>query len=231
MFFDFQYLLFMLPAMIVAGLAALYTHTTFSKYSKRRSASGYTGAEAAQKLLASQGVNDVTIESVQGFLSDHYDPSSKTLRLSPSVYGSDSLSAIGVACHEAGHALQHAGRYAPLMLRSAMVPAAQIGSWGSYIVLMLGFILGSLSFVKLGILLFSLTVVFSIITLPVEWNATARAKVLMTKAGVVSYDERLEAGKVLNAAFLTYVAAVFTSLMTLLYYLMRAGLLGGRRDD
>lgn len=229
MFFD--QLLFMLPAIVVAGAAALYTKMTFSKYSKQRSRSGYTGARAAQALLDSQGVNDVTIESVQGFLSDHYDPRSKTLRLSPEVYGSTSLSAIGVACHEAGHALQHAKHYAPLMLRSTLVPAAQIGSWGSYIVLMLGFMLGSLGFIKLGILLFSLTVLFSIVTLPVEWNASARAKALMTSAGIVTSDERLMAGKVLNAAFLTYVAAVFTSLMTLLYYLMRSGLLGGRRSD
>ena len=230
MFFNFQYLLFMLPAIIVAGVATLYTKMTFSKYSKRRSASGYTGAEAAQQLLDSQGVTDVKIEAVQGFLSDHYDPSSKTLRLSPDVYNSNSLSAIGVACHEAGHALQHAKRYAPLVLRTTLVPAAQIGSWGSYIVLMLGFLLSNPSFVYLGILLFTLTVVFSIVTLPVEWNASARAKALMTQAGIVSSNERLMAGKVLNAAFLTYVAAVFTSLMTLLYYLMRAGLLGGRRD-
>ena len=229
MFFD--QLLFMLPAIIVAGLATLYTRTTFSKYSRRRSASGCTGAEAARQLLDFEGVSDVRIESVQGFLSDHYDPSSRTLRLSPAVYGSDSLSAIGVACHEAGHALQHARHYAPLMLRSALVPAAQIGSWGSYIVLMAGFIIGSIGFVKLGILLFSLTVAFSIITLPVEWNASARAKALMTKAGIVSHSEQIMAGKVLNAAFLTYVAAVFTSLMMLLYYLMRAGLLGGRRND
>ena len=224
-------LIFMLPAIIVAGLATLYTKMTFSKYSKQRAASGYTGAQAAQELLRSQGVDDVAIESVDGFLSDHYDPSSKTLRLSPGVYGSNSLSAIGVACHEAGHALQHAGHYAPLMLRTTLVPAAQIGSWGSYIVLMAGFFLNNLGFVKLGILLFSLTVLFSIVTLPVEWNASARAKALMTKSGIVSYDERLMAGRVLNAAFLTYVAAVFTSLMALLYYLMRSGLLGGRRND
>ena len=231
MFFDFQYLIFMLPAIIVAGVATLYTKMTFSKYSHQRAASGYTGAEAARKLLDSQGVDDVTIESVQGFLSDHYDPSSKTLRLSPEVYGSTSLSAIGVACHEAGHALQHARHYSPLVVRTTLVPAAQIGSWGSYIVLMLGFVLGSLAFVKLGILLFSLTVLFSIITLPVEWNASARAKALMTSAGIVTRQEQEMSGKVLNAAFLTYVAGVFTSLMTLLYYLMRAGLLGGRRND
>ena len=231
MFFDFHYLIFMLPAIIVAGAATIYTKMTFSKYSKVRSASGYTGAQAAREMLESQGVNDVAIESVDGFLSDHYDPSSKTLRLSPEVYGSNSLSAIGVACHEAGHALQHARHYAPLMLRTTLVPAAQVGSWGSYIVLMLGFWIGSLGFIKLGILLFSLTVVFSIITLPVEWNASARAKALMTTSGIVSFDERLMAGRVLNAAFLTYVAAVFTSLMTLLYYLLRSGLLGGRRND
>jgi uncharacterized protein len=212
------------------ALAALFTHLTFSKYSKVRSASGMTGAEAANRLLSSQGVHDVTIEPVQGFLSDHYDPSSKTLRLSPGVYQSDSLSAIGVACHEAGHALQHAAGYGPLALRTILVPAASIGHYGSYILLMIGAFLVNMSLVKLGLLLFSATVLFTLVTLPVEWNASSRAKLLMTTTGIVTSDEQEKAGSVLNAAFMTYVAAAFTSVMTLLYYLMRFGLIGGRRD-
>jgi len=228
---DFGQLLFMLPGLILAGLASLYTHMTFNKYSRRRSASGHTGAEAAQMLLDAEGIADVRIESVGGFLSDHYDPASKTLRLSPAVYQSDSLSAIGVACHEAGHAIQHARSYGPLALRSLLVPAAQFGSPISCIVIVLGFMLSSLALVKVGILVFSLAVLFTIVTLPVEWNASTRAKALMTSAGIVTRQEQEMAGKVLNAAFLTYVAAAITSLLQLLYFLMRAGLLGGRRSD
>jgi len=224
------YLILMAPALILAGLATLITHLTFSKYSKQRAASGMTGAEAARQLLSSEGVHDVTIEPVRGFLSDHYDPTSRTLRLSPGVYQSDSLSAIGVACHEAGHALQHAAGYGPLGLRTALVPVTQFGSYGSYIFMLIGAFTNSLAFYKLGILLFTLIVVFSIVTLPVEWNASARAKRLMVSSGIVSVGERAIAGKVLNAAFMTYLAAAFTALMELLYHLMRAGLIGGRRD-
>ena len=225
-----DYLLFMAPALILAGLATLFTKATFGRYSHVRARSGLTGAQAAALLLESQGVADVRIEPVQGFLSDHYDPASRTLRLSPDVYRSPSLAAIGVACHEAGHALQHAARYAPLMLRSGMVPLVQFGSQAAYILFMLGFFLGAVGFIRIGIVLFTGAVAFSIVTLPVEWNASARAKRLMVAAGIVTPAEQVGAGRVLNAAFLTYVASAFTSLLTLVYYLARAGLLG-RRDD
>jgi Zn-dependent membrane protease YugP len=228
--FDFRYLLFMLPAMVLAGLATLYTKSTFGKYSRVRAGSGMTGAQAARSLLDANGLHGVAIEPVQGFLSDHYDPANRTLRLSPGVYGSPSLSAIGVACHEAGHALQHASGYAPLALRSGLVPLTKFGSSASYIFFILGFILSSPSLIKIGVVLFSLVVVFALVTLPVEWNASARAKRLMERAGIVSQQERAVAGRVLNAAFMTYVASAFTALMTLLYYLLRAGLLGGRDD-
>jgi Zn-dependent membrane protease YugP len=220
----------LLPAMLLAGWASLLTRRTFDRYSRRAAASGLTGAEAADALLRREGVADVRIQPVRGFLSDHYDPRTRTLRLSPAVYQSSSLSAIGVACHEAGHALQHAGQYLPLQLRSALVPAAQIGSHGSYIIFVLGLILRSQPFMKLGVLLFALVVLFSLVTLPVEWDATARAKRLMVPAGIVSPRERRDAGAVLNAAFLTYIASAFTAIMTLLYYMLRAGLLGGRDD-
>ena len=190
-----------------------------------------TGAEAAQRLLAGQGVNDVTIEQVDGFLSDHYDPRTKTLRLSPDVYGSQSLSAIGVACHEAGHALQHAQGYAWLGMRTALVPATQFGSTGSYIFIMLGMFMRFPGLILIGAVLFSVTVVFSIVTLPVEWDASARAKRLMAWSGIVSYNEQQDAAKVLNAAFMTYVASAVTALLMLLYYLIRAGVLGGGRRD
>ena len=228
MFFDPLYLLFAIPGLIVAGLASFYVKSTFSEYSRFRASSGMTGAQAAAQMLHSAGIYDVNIERVDGFLSDHYDPSSRTLRLSPGVYDSDSLSAIGVACHEAGHALQDAANYAPLGLRSALVPVTNISSWLSYIVIFMGFIFQSGGLVMTGAVLFSAVVVFSIVTLPVEWDASARAKQLMVTAGIVSLPERDNAGKVLNAAFLTYVAAVLSSLLTLLYYLIRAA--GMNRD-
>ncbi|MEI6218073.1 MAG: zinc metallopeptidase [bacterium] len=227
---DPLYIMFMIPALILAGIATLVTRLTFSKYSKQWSLSGVTGAEAAQRLLSSQGVRDVSIEQVQGFLSDHYDPRTKTLRLSPDVYGSQSLSAIGVACHEAGHALQHAASYAPLVLRTTLVPVAQFGSYGSYILILLGSFIASIGLIKIGIVLFSATVLFTLVTLPVEWNASARAKLLMVSSGIVTRTEQRAAGRVLNAAFLTYLAAALTALLQLLYYLMRSGLIGGRRN-
>ena len=228
MFFDPLYLVFAIPGLLVAGLASLYVKTTFAEYSKYRAGSGLTGAEAAAQMLRSAGIYDVRIERVEGFLSDHYDPSCRTLRLSPGVYDSDSLSAVGVACHEAGHALQHAAGYGPLGLRSALVPVTNISSWLSYIVILAGFIFQSGGMVMFGAVLFSAVVVFSIVTLPVEWDASSRAKQLMVTAGIVSAPERDSAGKVLNAAFLTYVAAVLSSLLTLIYYLVRAA--GMNRD-
>jgi len=228
--FDPLYLLMLLPGMILAGIASFITRSTFSKYSRTPAASGMTGAQAAHHMLRSQGVHGVDVEPVQGFLSDHYDPRSRKLRLSPDVYRSRSLSAIGVACHEAGHALQHAGGYAPLALRSALVPAAQFGSNGAYIIFFLGFFMQMQPIMKLAVFIFAAAVAFTIITLPVEWNATARAKRLMVSSGIVSPSEQRSAGAVLNAAFLTYVASAFTAIMTLLYYAMRAGMLGGGDD-
>ena len=226
-FIDMQYVIMvMVPGLVIGGLATLITKSTFNRYSKRGAASGFTGAQAAQHLLRDQGIRNVDVEMVQGFLSDHYDPRSRVLRLSPGVYRSRSLAAIGVACHEAGHAMQHASSYAPLMLRSALVPATQFGSQMAYFFILAGLLFRPL--LALGCLLFALTVVFSLVTLPVEWDASARAKKLMVAAGIVSPREQQDAGKVLNAAFLTYVAAAVTAILTLLYYLMRAGLLGRR---
>jgi Zn-dependent membrane protease YugP len=227
--FDPVYFYFVLPGLILAGIASIMTSSTFNKYSKVRSVKGITGAEAARRLLIGAGIGDVRIEQVSGFLSDHYDPSAKVLRLSPKVYGENSLSAIGVACHEAGHALQHAQGYVWLNMRSAMVPAVNLSSTLSYFVLIGGFILSSFNLIFAGIILFSASVLFSIITLPVEWDASSRAKVLMVQCGAVDRIEAQSAGAVLNAAFLTYLAAAISSLLTLLYYLYRAGIIGGRR--
>ena len=231
MFFDPLYLLFMVPGLILAGLASLFTTTTFNKYSRIGSSSGMTGAQAAQRLLETAGIYNVTIEHVNGMLTDHYDPTSHTLRLSDQVYSSSSLSAIGVACHEAGHAIQHATNYGPLGMRSALVPAANLGSNVSYFLLLLGFLFQSQSMMLIGIALFSLAVLFTLVTLPVEYNASSRAKQLMVSAGIVTRGEAASAGAVLNAAFMTYVASAVSAVLTLLYYLIRSGLLGGRSDD
>jgi hypothetical protein len=227
---DPLYWMLMIPAFLLAGIAALMTKSTFSKYSRVGVSSGFTGAQAAQRLLTTEGVHDVSIEPVQGFLSDHYDPSSRTLRLSPKVYGSKSLSAIGVACHEAGHAIQHAHNYGPLALRTAMVPIASVGSNFAFYIIFAGLIFGWLGMVKIGIILFGAAVVFSIVTLPVEWDASARAKRLMVTSGICDPREQVYAGRVLNAAFMTYVAGAITSILTLLYFLLRSGLLGGGDD-
>jgi uncharacterized protein len=188
-----------------------------------------TGAQAAQTMLERNGVHDVKIEEVAGFLSDHYDPRNKTLRLSPAVYQEASLSAIGVACHEAGHALQHAQGYAALKMRSALVPVTGVTSSLAMPLLMVGMMLNFKPLLLVGVVLFSGAVLFSIVTLPVEWDATARAKKLMVPAGIVTEAEREDSGKVLNAAFLTYLASTITAILTLIYYLYRAGLIGGRR--
>ena len=231
MFFDPVYLLFMIPGLIIAGIASMLTKSTFEKYSHVQAQSGMTGAQAAAKMLASAGIRDVRIEAVNGFLTDHYDPSCRTLRLSESVYASSSLSAIGVACHEAGHAIQDAAEYKPMYLRSALVPVTNFASTFSYFILIAGFIFQSSGLVLFGAILFSAAVLFAIVTLPVEWDASSRAKKLMVRCGIVSAGEQEQAGQVLNAAFMTYLAASISSLRTLIYYLFRAGVFGGRSDD
>lgn len=228
--FDPMYLMFALPGLLLALWASWYTKSTFKKFSNWEAPYGLTGAQAARQMLSAAGINDVRIEQVSGFLSDHYDPTSKTLRLSPSVYSENSLSAIGVACHEAGHAIQHARRYAFLHLRTALVPVTNISSWLSYIVITLGFVLASSQMIGFGAILFSGAVLFSLVTLPVEWDASNRAKAMMSQAGMLSNKDAHYAGKVLDAAFMTYVAAAASAVLTLLYYLFRAGLLG-RGDD
>ena len=230
LYLDPLYWAFLLPGLFLAMVASMYVKSTFGRYSKVRSRSGMTGAQAAQTMLERSGVSGVKIERASGFLSDHYDPTAKVLRLSPDVYDQPSLSAIGVACHEAGHALQDAQSYYWLGLRTALVPMASIGSNFSYMVFILGLFFGSMAMVKIGIVLFAMAVLFSVVTLPVEWNASARAKEAMVSCGVVSHSEAEAAGSVLNAAFLTYVAGAISAILTLIYFLLRSGLLGGRRD-
>ena len=225
--FDPLYLIILAPGLALSLYATFRTKSTFSKYSKVGSRSGLTGAQAAELMLKRHGVSGVRIERSGGWLSDHYDPSKKALRLSDDVYSSPSLSAIGVACHEAGHAMQDAQGYGMLSLRTALVPATNFSSTSAYIFLIGGFLLQFSGLIFLGVCLFSVGVVFSLITLPVEWDASRRAKVAMDEAGMLSPEENRHASKVLNAAFLTYLAAAVTSVLTLLYYLIRLGVFGG----
>ena len=230
MFFDPMYLLFIAPGLALSLWASWRVKSTFNKYSKVRSMRGMSGAQAAQELLRGAGISDVKIVRSSGMLSDHYNPVTKTLALSDPVYDSDSVAAIGVATHEAGHAIQHATHYAPLWVRSALVPTANIGSSIGYMVMLFGLFMASQNMVLIGAILFSAVLLFQIVTLPVEFNASNRAKALVVQHGIVTMQERRGVDAVLNAAALTYVAAAISTLLTLLYFLVRSGLLGGRRD-
>lgn len=230
--FDSLYIwLVLIPGLAISGLASLWVKSAFSRYSQVPSSRGYTGAQAAQLLLDRAGIRDVRVVPAHGFLSDHYNPATKQLALSPDVYSRSSIAAIGVATHEAGHAIQHAQGYAPLWIRSALVPMANIGSMFSYIVIFAGIWLDLMGLSLIGIALFGAVLLFQVVTLPVEFDASARAKRLVVEAGILYPEERTGIDRVLNAAAFTYVAAVITSVLTLLYFLIRAGVIGGRRDS
>jgi uncharacterized protein len=229
-FFDPMWLVFALPALLLGLYAQMKVRSSFGKYSRVGNISGLTGARAARRILDSNGLVHVDIERSGGMLSDHYDPRGKVLRLSPDVYDGASLAAVGVAAHEAGHALQDAQGYAPLQLRSAMVPTVQIGSWLGPIIFIAGlFLAGGVgnSIAWFGLILFGLTALFAVVTLPVEFDASKRAKQLLVAQGVVAPQELQGVSRVLDAAALTYVAAALQAVMTLLYY---ASILMGRRD-
>jgi Zn-dependent membrane protease YugP len=230
MIFDPMYLLFIAPAFLFSVWASWRTKANYRKYSRVAGSSGLSGAQAARRLLDGAGIRDVSIGHSRGVLSDHYDPRSKTLALSQGVHDSRSLAAIGIAAHEAGHAIQHARGYAPLKLRSLLVPTASIGSNFGYLVMFLGLVFASQNMVLVGAALFSTVLLFQLVTLPVEFDASNRAKALVVEQGIISSSERDGVDKVLNAAAMTYVAAVAASAMTLLYFLVRSGVLGGSRD-
>ncbi len=230
MIFDPMYFVFVIPALLLSMWASFKTKSAFNKYSKVPTANGQTGAEAAARLLASAGLSDVKILRSHGMLTDHYNPGNRTLNLSEGVFDSRSVAAVGVAAHEAGHAIQHAQHYKPLGLRSILVPTAKIGSNVGYFVMLAGLFMSSTNMVLVGALLFSAVLLFQVVTLPVEFDASRRAKVLLVEHGIITGPERVGVDKVLNAAALTYVAAAVSTLMTLLYFLFRSGLLGGRRN-
>jgi len=212
------YFLFALPALLLGFWAQFKVQSAYKKYSQVRTSNGLTGAEIARRILDSNHLEDVKIEQVGGMLSDHYDPSKRILSLSQGIYSSNSIAAAGVAAHESGHAIQHKVNYGPLALRSLMVPSVQIGSWLGPIVFIGGMLLNSSNLALVGLLLFAATAVFSIVTIPVELDASRRAKEMLSTTGLAYGSEVEGVNKVLDAAALTYVAGAVQALSTLLYY-------------
>ena len=230
MHFDSTYLLVIIGA-VLCILAQMRVSSTFNKYAKVRSASGMTGAQAAQRILQLSGIYDVRVEHIRGNLTDHYDPSAKVLRLSDATYGSDSVAAIGVAAHECGHAVQHNKGYAPLKIRSALVPAANIGSKLGIPIILIGVFLGmNQLLIQVGIWVFALAVLFQVVTLPVEFDASGRALSMLGNYGLMGNEETNGCRKVLSAAALTYVAAAAASILQLAR-LLRFASYGSRRRD
>ena len=224
LYYDFSYFIFMIPCLILSIYCSAKVNSTFNKYSKVANKRGITGAQAAQNVLTANGVTGVRIERVAGNLTDHFDPRTNVIRLSESVYNSSSVAAVGVAAHEAGHAVQHAQGYVPNKIRSAVVPVANIGSRLSWILIFIGLLLPvQYSFVvTLGIVFFSFSVIFTLITLPVEFNASKRALATIQSTNLLYDDEYKGAKKTLSAAAMTYVAAAATSVAQLLRLLLLA---------
>jgi len=230
-FYNFNYLLFMAPAFLLMLLTSWYVKAAYNKWSRVQSSSRLTGAQAAQRLISMGSLYGVEIETVGGQLSDHYDPRSKVLRLSRGVADSPSVAAVAVAAHELGHAMQDSEEYFPLRLRSALVPAVNIGSTLGWIMIMAGLFLNWVNIAWLGVLVFSGGALFALATLPVEFDASARAKRLLAETGIIqTEEERRGVNNVLNAAALTYVASLVTAILQLLYYVSLVGGLGRSRD-
>lgn len=230
--FDPLHILLTLPGLLLSLWASFKVKSTFAHFSQVPARSGISGAEAAAELLRQKGIHDVKIERAEGgHLSDHYDPFHKALRLSPDVYDGRSLAALGVAAHEAGHAIQHATGYGPLKFRSVIVGPAQwgsnLGSWAAII----GIALGMTQLAWVGVILFSAFVLFTLVTLPVEFNASSRAVLVLEQGGIIAPSERDGTKAVLSAAAMTYVAAAISSILQLVYFLIRSGLLGGRDEE
>jgi len=228
MFYDPTYLCFMLPGMLLVMLASWYVNSAYRKWSQVRTRSGLTGAEAAQRLIYNGGLSGVQIQGIGGQLTDNYDPRSKVLNLSQGVANSPSVAAVAIAAHELGHAMQDNEGYFPLRFRAALVPMVNIGSWLGWIMILAGLFLRITNLAWLGVLFFSGGAVFALATLPVEFDASARAKRLLAETGIVSgEDERSGVNSVLNAAALTYVAGLAAAILQLLYFVTLVG--GGRR--
>ena len=230
LFFDVNYWVYMIPAFFVMLAAQYYVSSTYKKWSQVRNRSHLTGGEAAQRLIRTGGLDDVRVEGVSGKMTDHYDPRSKVLRLSQGVYQTSSVAAVAIAAHELGHAMQDQEGYFPLRLRSTIIPVVNIGSTLGWLFIILGIFMQWTGLAWLGVIVFSAGALFAMATLPVELNASARAKKLLVQSGIIiGQDEKQGVNKVLNAAALTYIAALLTSVMQLLYFTSLVGGLGGRR--
>lgn len=229
-FYDPTYLMFILPALILMMIVQFYVKSAYNKWSKVRSRIGMTGAEAAERLIKTGGLYDVRVDRIRGTMTDHYDPKQKVLRLSEGVYNSNSVAALAISAHELGHAMQDKEGYFPLRLRSALVPAVNIGSYLGWILIIIGILLRITGIAWLGVLVFSAGTIFALATLPVELNASSRAKKLLLQSGIiVSREEMKGVNNVLNAAAWTYVAALLTAVMQLLYWTTLVLGMGGRR--
>ena len=230
MFFWDPTMIILIPAVILSLYAQMKINSTYHQYSQVGSRKGMTGADVARYILNKNGLYDVPIERVQGQLTDHYDPRSRVVRLSAGVYDSTSIAALGVAAHEVGHAVQHDSGYMPLYIRNTVIPVTQIGSYVSIPLLILGLLMGSPALVELGILLFAAIVIFQLVTLPVEFNASRRAVAVLGDDAILTQDELSGTKKVLQAAALTYVAAALMAVLQLVRLLLISGILGGRDD-
>ena len=228
-FFDFDFLLLMIPLMALSWWAQSRVKGTFKKYNQTPIRSGYSGAQAAQAILRAAGIHDVGIKAVPGMLADHYDPRRKKVALSEEVLNGQTPAAVAVAAHEVGHAIQHAQGYAPMQMRSAVVPAVQFADSLAMPMIFFGFFLGMTSLAMVGVIAFSVAVLFHLVTLPVEFDASNRAIKILESSGIVAPDEMVGVRKTLYAAGFTYLAAALVAIVQLLYFLMRLGVLGG--DD
>ncbi len=230
MFFDPTYFIFMIPGLLFMLWAQNKVRGNYGTFSKVRNHQGLTGAQVARTILDRNGLQDVPVEAIPGELTDHYDPRKRVLRLSQGVYGVPSVAAIGIAAHETGHALQHQKAYAPLQVRGAMVPAVNIGSNFGFIVLFAGILLANPTVAWVGVALFALATIFALLTLPVEFDATRRAKDALASMGIVDVEEGKGVAKVLDAAAWTYIAGFAASLLTLLYYVSLVSGMSRRSD-
>jgi len=233
MFFDPMYFVYVGPAIILAMIAQGMVKSAYARAGRIRASSGLSGAETAQRILNAYGINDVAIEPVKSFLGDHYDPKRKVLRLSPEVYNGRSLASLGIAAHEVGHAIQDARNYGALVIRNGLVPMASVGSNFAVLLVFAGFIMSYLAIglgkpvAVAGLALFGVVVLFQLVNLPVEFNASSRARRILVEQGMITPQENKVVGSVLNAAAMTYVAATITAIMTMLYY---ASIIFGRRN-
>lgn len=219
--YDYYYLILVVPALIIAGIAQINVKKTYSSMARIANKKNLTGAQAAAMVLSNYGINNVKIELGRGKLSDHYDPRSNVIRLSPEVYSGSSIAAVGIACHEVGHAAQHAQNYIPIKVRNAILPVANIGSTVGFYLAIFGYFLGYDLLIDIGIILFASVTVFQLVTLPIEFNASRRAISVISERNMLYEDEIPKAKKVLSAAAMTYVASLLVSVMSLLRLILR----------